>query len=666
MRSLAVIATLSLSVVVATLDAPLRAQGVWTVGFDHIPHDPTPVPPPGPQVHPASDSILNPSRWITVNPSTPSGPSPTPGQRMNTVHVCLIPSGVHRGEVLVLDGNLFNHPVRAFQPWSIVNPYWPQPNPNFWPGQPAVQYRFHNATLAMPPGQGELFCAGQCWMADGRLLMCGGTARYPFQTGGGFEGTKFVYLWDPLPDLTTGDPFGKWWQMADLEVPRWYPTVTYYGTAEHRAIVIGGTHWEPPPIGTYPVSSYEIVRPAFNVFPPQLQPPPGDFDRKLTSTTPPWSPSNPVLGASSRQYWGPTLLRFGDYPRIHTLGVLEPIGVGTAPRLFVSGFHAWGIRWAHDFAVDPVFDASSGHGFELGQMAPGEDVYVGYGTSLLLPGLPGGISSQVVRIGGLRYPPQPGPEVHSNRAETVTVNVSPPAPCRWLSTGPGLVPAMNHARFHGNVVLLPTGELFAIGGQSGPTSFNDTPELLVGGTTWVNMAPHTGIRHYHSAAILLPDGRVFVCGGEARMVTPIPGIFTGPPPGPDYLIWEPPYFHLSLGSVPAMGITVKNETTGLFVQQHLIGPSGMQYGQTYRADWANTLEPGISITSVVLMRPAALTHHDDGGQRMVRLNAWDDGTENSVVFQSPPSVLHAQDGWWMLFLVNSAGRPSQAYWVHLR
>ncbi|HEX6811677.1 MAG TPA: galactose oxidase early set domain-containing protein [Planctomycetota bacterium] len=589
---------------------------------------------------------------------------------MNTVHVCLIPSGVHRGEVLVLDGNLFNHPVRAFQPWSIVNPYWPQPNPNFWPGQPAVQYRFHNATLQMPlqasgMPEGELFCAGQCWMADGRLLMCGGTARYPFQTGGGFEGTKFVYLWDHVPNLTTGDPFGKWWRMADLEVPRWYPTVTYYGTADHRAIVIGGTHWNPPPINTQKVSSYEVVRPAFGTIPPQLQPIPNDFDTKLTATSPGWTPSPPSPLASIRQYWGPVDLRFGDYPRVHTLGILEPISVGTAPRLFVSGFFAQGIRWAHDHRVDPTFNTAGGQGFEIGQMPPHDDVEVHYGTSLLLPGIPGGISAQVARIGGQRYPPGSTQGYQSKRVETVTVNLSLPTTSRWWSTGTGSIPEMNVARSLANVVLLPTGQLFAIGGRSGPTSFSDTPELLVDGT-WVPMAPHTGIREYHSAAILLPDARVFVCGGESRMVAPIPGIFTGPPPGPDYLIWEPPYFQLSNGGVPVT-ITVKNDATGLTVLQTAIGGlQAMQYGQTYRAEWTNTLDPGISIANVVLMRPAALTHHDDGGQRMVRLNAWDDGTENSVVFQSPPSVLHAQDGWWMLFLVNSEGRPSQAYWVHLR
>ena len=50
---------------------------------------------------------------------------------------------------------------------------------------------------------------------------------------------------------------------------------------------------------------------------------------------------------------------------------------------------------------------------------------------------------------------------------------------------------------------------------------------------------------------------------------------------------------------------------------------------------------------------------------MVRLNAWDDGEDHSVVFQSPASILHAPPGWWMLFLLTSEGRPSLAYWVNL-
>jgi len=145
-----------------------------------------------------------------------------------------------------------------------------------------------------------------------------------------------------------------------------------------------------------------------------------------------------------------------------------------------------------------------------------------------------------------------------------------------------------------------------------------------------------------------------VCGGEGCSV--------------DYEIWEPPYFQLTYGSVPPTGITVKHKTTGVTVPQDLVYPNGMLYGQTYEALWTNTLEPGIEVNSVVLMRPAALTHHDDGGQRLVRLVAWQEGEPASggaISFQSPGSNLIAPRGWWMLFLVTTSGRPSLAYWVNL-
>jgi hypothetical protein len=165
---------------VATIGEPLRGQGFWVVGFNHLPDNtgysaPLPVDPAS-----ASMPLATPNLWITRNlPPAQQVPPNVPGQGMNTVHVCLIPAGVHRGEVLVWDGNLTNYGVRAWQPWSIVNPYWPSPNPNLWPGQTTPQYRFHNGLLQMPTGQGELFCAGQCWMADGRLLVAGGTNSYP-------------------------------------------------------------------------------------------------------------------------------------------------------------------------------------------------------------------------------------------------------------------------------------------------------------------------------------------------------------------------------------------------------------------------------------------------------------------------------------------------------
>jgi hypothetical protein len=40
--------------------------------------------------------------------------------------------------------------------------------------------------------------------------------------------------------------------------------------------------------------------------------------------------------------------------------------------------------------------------------------------------------------------------------------------------------------------------------------------------------------------------------------------------------------------------------------------------------------------------------------------------DTSVEFKSPGSAREAPPGWWMMFLVTSSGRPSQAYWVHLQ
>ena len=484
--------------------------------------------------------------WITQN--LKPAQQVYPGQGMNTVHVCLIPSGPHRGEVLVWDGNLTEYGSRNYQPWSIVNPYWPALNPNLWQGQAATQYRFHNGLVPMPSGEGELFCAGQDWMPDGRLLVAGGTKKYPIQTGGGFIGASFVWQWDPTPVLATPTtppfPFGKWYPMPPMEVERWYPTVRYDGTTGYGAIIIGGTNWTPVG-GTQDVNSYEVARVSFNApIPPHLQIYPNDFDRKPNFTYPSWGTSN--APPSDRQYWGPFVGTpsnrpgFGDYPRLHVSGILDIVSTGTAPRLFVSGFPAWGMRWAHDLNNDPFFGTFSGvpglgsFGYELGQSPANNDVVVAYGTSLLLPGPVGGISTQVARIGGRRDSFTGSDE--SNLVETTSIRSLPSS---WLS-GPGAIPPMHYERFYGNVVMLPTGDLFAIGGQhadpsGGASAFNLVPELLVGGTTWKVMAEHVGARDYHSAAILLPDARVFVCGGENRKN---PGLQSGP--GKDYAIWEPP------------------------------------------------------------------------------------------------------------------------------
>ncbi|HEX6811014.1 MAG TPA: galactose oxidase-like domain-containing protein [Planctomycetota bacterium] len=614
------------------------AQGVWSAPFDHKPN--------GPEVHPASDSLpgANPGHWITEN----IWPIQTPGQRFRTVHTCLIPSGPFRGCLLVWDGNLTLIGTRAYQPWAIVDPYWPSPNPFVAGG--GSGYRFHNATLQMPPGQGELFCAGQRWVSDGRLFVAGGTRVYPasstpglppVSTGmtGMWEGAKLVYQWDPA--TSAGFPFGRWWQMADLDVERWYPTVSDEGSGTDRFMILGGTDFDGmsqmPVVNTY--ESYRVVA---NALTPQL----AAIDQKAGAPPPPPTArqyQGLIYTLTFPQPVGPVPVpAFTDYPRIHALGVLDPISGGQfAPRQFVSGFWGKGFRWAHDPSTNPTYATDVGQ--EL------VDSRIDYSTNILQPAGVGAIGTRVVRIGGSRATTAGviGPE---DRVESVVAGTGPST---WSSGTPNDIPDMVNPRVFASVVMLPTGDWVAVGGFDG-SNFVLEPELLTDGApVWRAMAPHTSPRQYHACSVLLPDGRVMVCGGEARTS--------------DYEIWSPSYLQVSPTRRPA-NIGLADALTFAPVSQTMF--AGVTYGQTCIASWSNPLPAGVEVSQAVLIAPAALTHHDDGGQRLVRLLTYnDDDVEPPYTYvkvRMPTTIRHAPPGWYMLFLVTNERVPSMAFWVNLR
>lgn len=78
---------------------------------------------------------------------------------------------------------------------------------------------------------------------------------------------------------------------------------------------------------------------------------------------------------------------------------------------------------------------------------------------------------------------------------------------------------MQFARQFANSVILPSGEVMVIGGNTSGLKFNDTgsiltPELWNPRTgAWRTLAPMAVPRNYHSVAVLLPDGRVWSGGG---------------------------------------------------------------------------------------------------------------------------------------------------------
>jgi len=83
-------------------------------------------------------------------------------------------------------------------------------------GLRSVVWDYENGTFHQPITPIDFFCAGQTFLADGRLLVAGGTEKYD-----PFVGLKSAYLFDALSE--------EWIRVQDMAVGRWYPTLLTLG-----------------------------------------------------------------------------------------------------------------------------------------------------------------------------------------------------------------------------------------------------------------------------------------------------------------------------------------------------------------------------------------------------------------------------------------------------
>jgi len=144
-------------------------------------------------------------------------------------------------------------------------------------------------------------------------------------------------------------------------------------------------------------------------------------------------------------------------------------------------------------------------------------------------------------------------------------------------------------------------------------------------------------RNYHSGSILLPDGRLMIFGSDslyADKANTKPGKFEQ-----RIEIYTPPYLYQ--GARPSLSGGTKTIARG--------------GSATFTSDHAS------SIKSARLIRPSASTHVTDVDQRSIALDM--KKTSDGVTVTVPKSRNLVQSGWYMLFVVDEQGTPSKAQWV---
>jgi hypothetical protein len=231
--------------------------------------------------------------------------------------------------------------------------------------------------------------------------------------------------------------------------------------------------------------------------------------------------------------------------------------------------------------------------------------------------------------GGTSVMYRPGQAMETGGPDLLTtaiLDMTQPSPA-WVQTA-----KLSYPRFQHDLVVLPDGNVLAIGGSSDP-NINSTNGVLPAelwdatSQTWSTMAAMQDPRMYHSTAVLLPDGRVLSAGG---------GEIGGAVDYPTAQIFSPPY--LFKGARPTI----------------TSAPASTNYGTTMTV----ASPDASSIASVALVRMASSTHTESSDQRYVPLTFT--AGSGSLSVQSPATASLAPPGYYMLFLVNGSGVPSVA------
>ncbi|MDP8968866.1 MAG: DUF1929 domain-containing protein [Actinomycetota bacterium] len=510
-----------------------------------------------------------------------------------------------------------------------------------------------------PPAAGEdaapIFCAGQTVLSDGRVLIVGGNLADPGPGRPHYSGLDHTFIFDPWS--------ARWAPGPRMTHGRWYPTLTRLSSGD--IVIAGGLDEDGQGLRN---GRLDILRPGEDLATPLLTPYPAG-----SRADPGEIPGETLAPDAS--------VGLSLYPFMFTLpdGDVALAGPGqqdsaildTGPPLFDRNA-APGSAWTQIGDIDQIPEGgpSKIHQGGTGAIEPAMKAFVGSWNILSMAGAD-----------------DSGTGFHLARKTVDRLVAGPGAPA-WDAHASGHDPArdLNRARFYPNNVLLPDGGIVVVGGGVGADyrapgapedpvsagnyyigeppppagqSIEDPPverkqvELRrPGEQTWRLGAAQQEWRTYHSTAWLLPDARVVSAGDDGNMKR------TADRDNAE--IYWPPY--LFDGDACALrpvirGVGAPGPPSASGARQW----ATLTYGERFGI-FSEHAQPGMQ---AVLVAPAATTHGVDMNQRLVPLAVDSVLAGGGLNVTMPAAAAIAPPGYYMLFVIDKDGTPSEARWVHV-
>jgi hypothetical protein len=444
---------------------------------------------------------------------------------------------------------------------------------------------------------GDMFCADLTSLADGRVLVTGGTDWYnepavldrdkgdPADVGViELEGLRNANLFDPKTNSFS--PAGN------MKYGRWYPGTVEL--ADGKVFVASGVTQLISDTQGSQVRRSETYDPATNAWTENYAGPSSENSLPLQPRMF-LAPNGKVFYSGVGQMWGP----FGQSIDEVTMAFQQ---------YYDPGSKTWEITGT-------------------GPLGPRSGAFVAP-----LPLEPPYDKMTLVAFGGTLGPP-PGNWVPANPFTTLTTLEANGKVTNEMTGN------LNHARWFASGISLPDGTVLAVGGgdkdeviDPGSEIAVKTPELYDPKTgKWTDVAAQTRDRTYHNSALLLPDMRVLL-GGHA----PIGSHYGGPhrdqggpfannDKDPSFEVWSPPYLF-------------RGERPNISKVQ-----AGVAYGERFPVSTAQA----DGIESVQLIRTPSPQHVNDSDQRILNLEFTKSGG-GTLEAVAPPNGVAAPPGTYYL------------------